>query len=96
MQVEDVPQDYRQTVGAMGELLRGNGVAPGDPDRAAEILVRVVHADNLPSHLVLGAGAVGMALDYSRSQVAEATDWQTVSASADAGANYPVDLPATR
>lgn len=96
MRVEDVPADYRQTVGAMGEQLRGNRVAPGDPDRAAEILVRVVHADNLPSHLVLGAGAAEMALDYSRAQIAEASAWQAVSASADAGADYPADLPATR
>jgi NAD(P)-dependent dehydrogenase (short-subunit alcohol dehydrogenase family) len=95
MQVEEVTQDYRETVGAMGKLLRG-GVAPGDPDRAAEILVRVVHADNLPSHLPLGAGAAAMALDYSRSQIAEATAWQAVSASADTGADYPVDLPAVR
>jgi NAD(P)-dependent dehydrogenase (short-subunit alcohol dehydrogenase family) len=93
MQVEDVPADYRQTVGAMGDLLR-SGTAPGDPDRAAEILVRVVHAGNLPSHLVLGAGAVAMALDYSRSQITEASAWQAVSTSADTGADYPVDLPA--
>jgi len=94
MQVEDVPPDYRQTVGAMGELLRGGGAAAGDPDRAAEILVRIVHAGNLPSHLLLGAGAAAMALDYSRRQIAEASTWQAVSASADTGADYPVDLPA--
>ncbi|GAB2734408.1 SDR family NAD(P)-dependent oxidoreductase [Kitasatospora kifunensis] len=96
MQVEDVPQEYRQTVGALGELLRGGGAAQGDPDRAADILVRIVHADNLPSHLLLGAGAAHMALDYSHSQIAEATAWQAVSASADTGADYPVDLPTTR
>jgi NAD(P)-dependent dehydrogenase (short-subunit alcohol dehydrogenase family) len=96
MRVEDVPQGYRQTVGAMGELLRGGAAARGDPDRAAEILVRVVHADNVPSHLLLGAGAAAMALDYSRSQIAEASAWQSVSASADTGADYPVDLPAAR
>jgi NAD(P)-dependent dehydrogenase (short-subunit alcohol dehydrogenase family) len=96
MRVEDVPQDYRQTVGALGERLRGGGAAQGDPDRAAEILVRVVHADNLPSHLLLGAGAAAMAVDYSRSQIAEASAWQAVSASADTGADYPVDLPAAR
>jgi hypothetical protein len=37
-----------------------------------------------------------MALDYSRSQIAEASAWQAVSASADTGADYPVDLPAAR
>jgi NAD(P)-dependent dehydrogenase (short-subunit alcohol dehydrogenase family) len=93
MQVDDVPQEYRETVGALGERLRG-GPAPGDPDRAADILVRIVHADNLPSHLLLGASAADMALNYSRSQIAEATAWQAVSASADAGA-APADLPTT-
>jgi hypothetical protein len=77
----------------MGELLRG-GAAPGDPDRAAEILVRVVHASDLPGHLLLGAGAAEMALDFSRTQIAEASAWQAVSASADT--DYPVDLPAAR
>ncbi|MEZ0112143.1 NAD(P)-dependent dehydrogenase (short-subunit alcohol dehydrogenase family) [Catenulispora sp. EB89] len=97
MRIEDIPEDYRQTVGAMGERLRAGGAAvQGDPDRAAEILVRVVHADNLPSHLLLGAGAVGMALDYSRGQIAEAGAWQAVSASADTGADYPVELPTAR
>ncbi|WP_194916775.1 SDR family NAD(P)-dependent oxidoreductase [Catenulispora rubra] len=97
MRVEDVPEDYRQTVGTMSDLIRSGGgavVVQGDPDRAAEILVRIVHADNLPGHLLLGAGAVGMALDYSRSQIAEAEAWQAVSASADKGVDYPVDLPA--
>ncbi|MFJ3902806.1 SDR family NAD(P)-dependent oxidoreductase [Streptomyces sp. NPDC090025] len=94
MRIEDVPQDYRPTVGAMSDLLRGGMVAPGDPDRAAEILVRVAHSGTVPSHLVLGAAAVRMALDHSHGQIAEANAWQAVSASADSGAAYPVDLPA--
>ncbi|KZM75463.1 SDR family NAD(P)-dependent oxidoreductase [Nocardia terpenica] len=92
MQIEEIPQDYRQTVGALAELLRA-GAAPGDPNRAAEILVRVVHSGQLPSHLLLGAGAATMALAYSRSQIAEASAWQAVSVSADTGAGYPIDLP---
>ncbi|GAB2539749.1 SDR family NAD(P)-dependent oxidoreductase [Nocardia heshunensis] len=95
MQIDDIPQDYRETVGALSELLR-NGTAPGDPARAADILVRIVHEDNLPSHLLLGAGAAQMALDYSHSQITEATAWQPISASADTAAPYPIDLPLTR
>jgi len=94
MEVNDVPRDYRQTVGAVGELLRGGTSQVGDPDRAAEILVRIVQSGYLPTHLLLGAGAARMALDYSHSQIAEATAWQGVSASADTGADYPVGLPA--
>jgi NAD(P)-dependent dehydrogenase (short-subunit alcohol dehydrogenase family) len=94
MAIDEVPQDYRETVGALGERLRGGTTQVGDPDRAAEILVRVVHSGELPSHLLFGAGAAEMALEYSRRQIAEATAWQPVSASADTGADYPVELPA--
>jgi NAD(P)-dependent dehydrogenase (short-subunit alcohol dehydrogenase family) len=93
MEVHGIPQEYQLTVGTMGEMLRSGLAAVGDPDRAAEILVRIVKAGNPPSHLLLGDTAAQMALDYSRSQIAEATAWQPVSASADAGADYPVQLP---
>jgi NAD(P)-dependent dehydrogenase (short-subunit alcohol dehydrogenase family) len=93
MDVHDVPEEYQATVGAVASLVRGGGPA-GDPDRAAEILVRAAKREQVPSHLLLGAGAARMALDYSRKQIDEAGAWQAVSASADFGAQYPVDLPA--
>ncbi|MGF6888655.1 hypothetical protein ABIA39_007823 [Nocardia sp. GAS34] len=80
-------------MGALGELLRSGTTQIGDPDRAAQILVRIVHADTLPTHLLLGELAAQGALLYSRHQIEEATTWQAVSASADQGAQYPVDLP---
>jgi hypothetical protein len=80
----------------MADALRSGVSSVGDPDRAAEILVRIVKADTQPTHLLLGAAAVHMALDYSHSQITEASSWQAVSASADAGADYPVDLPTTK
>ena len=94
MQTQDIPEDYQATVGAFADAVRGG--AKGDPDRAAEILVRVAKSDNVPTHLLFGAGAAKMALDYSQSQIVEASAWQAVSASADFGAEYPVDLPAAR
>ncbi|RJO75829.1 SDR family NAD(P)-dependent oxidoreductase [Nocardia panacis] len=95
MTIEDVPENYRATVGALGDLLRSGTTQIGDPDRAAQILVRIVHSDTLPTHLLLGGFAVQGALLYSRHQIEEATTWQAVSASADQGAQYPVDLPTT-
>lgn len=92
MDVHFIPEYYRGTVGAFAERLRGNDAA-GDPERAATILVRVAKREHLPSHLVLGAVGARMALDYSRTQIAEAQAWQAVSDSADFGAPYPVDLP---
>ncbi|MFB6566386.1 SDR family NAD(P)-dependent oxidoreductase [Streptomyces noursei] len=92
MDVQDVPPEYQETVGAFTERARGSRSA-GDPDRAAEILVRVVKRDHLPTHLPLGANAARMALDHARRQSAEAEAWRTVSVSADFGAEYPVALP---
>jgi NAD(P)-dependent dehydrogenase (short-subunit alcohol dehydrogenase family) len=93
MDIQLVPEEYQATVGTTANVLRG-GNAAGDPDRAAEILVRVAKRKHLPSHLLLGAGAARMALDYSQQQVDEARVWQAVSASADFGAEEPVDMPA--
>jgi hypothetical protein len=56
--------------------------------------VRVVKRQHLPTHLLLGVGAVDAAQDYSRRQVAEAEAWRRVSTSADFGRPYPVELPA--
>lgn len=92
MSVGEIPAGYEATVGAMGAL-RSNGVMAGDPVRAAEILVRVAHADEQPSHLLLGRTAAAMAIAYSERQLEESTTWREVSASADSGETYPVPLP---
>ncbi|OKH99299.1 short-chain dehydrogenase/reductase [Streptomyces sp. CB02923] len=93
MEIQDVPPEYRATVGAFTDRARGSRTA-GDPDRAAGILVRAVKRDRLPGHLPLGADAARMALDHARQQITEAEAWQAVSVSADFGSAYPVELPA--
>ncbi len=94
MTVHDIPEAYDATVGEMNRRVRQSpDGAAGDPRRAAEIIVRTVGREQIPSHLPLGVNAVTMALDYSRRQVAEATAWEKVSRSADFGEPYPVDLP---
>ncbi|MGW3496297.1 SDR family NAD(P)-dependent oxidoreductase [Streptomyces sp. NPDC001020] len=94
MTVHEVPDAYDQTVGLMSRLFQDDSTpAAGDPERAAEIIVRTVHAGSVPSHLLLGVTAVGLALDYSRRQLDEATAWENVSRSADFGQPYPAQLP---
>jgi len=92
MQIPDIAPEYDGTVGALARL-RSAAVTAGDPVRAGEILVRIVQQENLPTHLVLGAGAAAMAQRYSQSQLAEVAAWEPVSRSADFGQEYPVDLP---
>lgn len=94
MTVHDIPEAYDATVGEMNRRVRqSTDGAAGDPRRAAEIIVRTVGREQIPSHLPLGVNAVTMALDYSRRQVAQATAWEKVSRSADFGEPYPVELP---
>jgi NAD(P)-dependent dehydrogenase (short-subunit alcohol dehydrogenase family) len=94
MTVQDTPSDYEGTVGAMNKRMRQNAQGPaGDPERAAEILVRVAHSPNPPTHVLLGVNAVEMSLDYSRRQIDQATSWEAVSRSADFGQPYPTALP---
>ncbi|MGH4031221.1 SDR family NAD(P)-dependent oxidoreductase [Actinomycetota bacterium Odt1-20B] len=90
MEIQAVPEEYQKTVGAFTDRARD----AGDPDRAADILVRTVKRDHLPAHLPLGGDAARMALDHARRQLAEAEAWQEVSVSADFGAEHPVELPA--
>lgn len=94
MTVHPVPDAYDETVGAMNRRVRqSTDGAAGDPRRAAEIIVRTVRRDQVPTHLLLGANAATMALDHSRRQLAEATEWEKVSRSADFAEPYPAELP---
>jgi NAD(P)-dependent dehydrogenase (short-subunit alcohol dehydrogenase family) len=96
MQILGIAPEYDQTVGAIVRMIRMLSSSPataGDAKRAGEILVRVLKRQTLPSHLILGGGAVQMAQSYSQSQLAEAATWESVSRSADFGQKYPVDFP---
>ncbi|WP_330342009.1 SDR family NAD(P)-dependent oxidoreductase [Streptomyces sp. NBC_00557] len=94
MTVHAIPDAYDETVGAMNRRVRQSTAgAAGDPRRAAEIIVRTVHQEQVPSHLLLGVNAVTMAQDYSRRQLAQATEWEKAGRSADFGEPYPVELP---
>ncbi|NEB93939.1 SDR family NAD(P)-dependent oxidoreductase [Streptomyces bauhiniae] len=94
MTVQEIPEAYDATVGAMNRRVRQSTAgAAGDPVRGAEIIVRTVHRDEVPGHLLLGVNAVTMALDYSRAQLAEAETWEAVSRSADFAEPSPVPLP---
>jgi NAD(P)-dependent dehydrogenase (short-subunit alcohol dehydrogenase family) len=84
MRVHPVSPDYEQTVGRMNEFRRQTAAAwPGDPARAARILLDIVNHPDPPLRLLLGAAAVESAEKSSIARAAEAAAWADVSRSAD-------------
>jgi NAD(P)-dependent dehydrogenase (short-subunit alcohol dehydrogenase family) len=94
MTVHDVPDAYAPTVGAMNDRMRQNSAGPpGDPARAAEILVRVAKRDHIPHHLPLGVNAVEMSIRLDQRLLQQDQQWRDVGRSADAGEPYPIEFP---
>jgi len=80
----EVGPDYEQTVGEMNRMREATAATwPGDPVRAARIIVDVVGLDEPPLRLLLGAGAVVAAEKSSRERAEEAARWADLSRSAD-------------
>jgi NAD(P)-dependent dehydrogenase (short-subunit alcohol dehydrogenase family) len=84
MSFHPVGADYDKTVGAMNRWRAEHvGTEPGDPARAARILLDLVANPEPPLRLLLGAAAVEAAQRSSESRAAEAAKWADVSRSAD-------------
>jgi NAD(P)-dependent dehydrogenase (short-subunit alcohol dehydrogenase family) len=95
MTVRDVPAEYEQTVGAMNARMRQSTDGPaGDPDRAAEILVRMAKREHVPFHLPLGVNASEFSIAQDRRLLDEDQKWSAVSRSADFAEPYPAVFPA--
>jgi NAD(P)-dependent dehydrogenase (short-subunit alcohol dehydrogenase family) len=60
-----------------------DGIQEGDPDRAAEIIVDVVHSDDVPLRLPLGAEAVRRLTATYRRNLDEVERWAETARSAD-------------
>src|SRR5579862_5607161 len=94
MIIRDIPAEYAGTVGAINERVRHNPAGPaGDPDRAAEILVRLAKRRDIPYHLPLGVTAAEASIRLDEQLLAEDTKWRAVSRSADFAEPYPVAFP---
>ncbi len=84
MELHAVGPDYEATVGAMNTYrAENNGVQPGDPVRAAQVLIDVVADDDPPRRLLLGAAAVTAALEAGEVRAVETRTWAAASAAAD-------------
>ena len=84
MELHPVGPDYEQTVGALNRYRsENNGNQPGDPARAAKIIIDVVGSDDPPRRLILGADALISAQQAAEARAAETETWAEVSRSAD-------------
>ena len=85
-----VSEDYERSVGAMIRSRSAtDGRQPGDPARAAELIIGIARLDEPPLRLLLGAAALESAAKASGARAAEAEEWAAVSRSADFGAGPP-------
>jgi NAD(P)-dependent dehydrogenase (short-subunit alcohol dehydrogenase family) len=70
--------DYEASVGATRAMLAaGDGSQPGDPAKAAALIVEALEADETPLHLPLGEDGVGAVLAHLDEVRAQVTTWES-------------------
>jgi len=60
-----------------------NGQQPGDPDKAADVLIEVASAPNPPVHLFLGSDAYGIAYTKIEAVKTDLENWKSLTNSTD-------------
>lgn len=75
---------YETTVGRRVAMLQGGTFEPmGDPDKAAQVLLKLVEDPAPPVHLLLGSEAVAITEYAENARRAELEKWRPVSVSTD-------------
>ena len=76
--------EYDATVGAVARFQRDyNGTQPGDPARAASVILHVADLDNPPLRLLLGSDAVQLAEQAELARLESDRKWRDLSLSTD-------------
>jgi hypothetical protein len=70
------------------------GHETSDPDKVAQVVLRLAASDSLPAHLLLGSDAVQFVGQAEATRAADAERWREVSLST--GVNAARALPALR
>ena len=79
-----IGEDYQASVGAAQERLQSLwGNEPIDPERFAELIVRLSRMEDLPAHLVIGAHAIPIVQNVEAERIAEMERWRPVSESVE-------------
>jgi NAD(P)-dependent dehydrogenase (short-subunit alcohol dehydrogenase family) len=79
-----VIDDYKDTAGANKDAIRGySGKQPGDPERAAQAIVKAVEAEHPPLRLLLGKAALNGARLKLQELKNDFDTWEETTTSAD-------------
>lgn len=91
MTILEPGEPYREIAGGMIDLLRHSGPAPGDPAKAAELVMRLADMDEPPLRLPMGSDAVALIRAADHAKLAELDAWEHLSVSTDADDAVPPD-----
>ncbi|NWD73086.1 short-chain dehydrogenase/reductase, partial [Pseudomonas gingeri] len=84
--------DYAPSVGMVKTMLAAYaGNEPSDPDRIAQIVLKLAYHEQLPLHLLIGNDALHYLGQAETARAEAAERWLPVSRAADYSA--PVELP---
>lgn len=83
MKVAEPSDPYKATVGALAGHAREQATSRGDPDKAAQAILRVAAASDPPMRLLLGTDAVFLAELVARRRAADDARWREVSVTTD-------------
>jgi NAD(P)-dependent dehydrogenase (short-subunit alcohol dehydrogenase family) len=87
----DLLPDYEPSVGAVIKALASYwGNEKSDPDKVAQLILRLAASEQLPAHLLLGSDAVQFAGQAEATRAQEAEQWRKVSVSTDVDAKGPL------
>jgi NAD(P)-dependent dehydrogenase (short-subunit alcohol dehydrogenase family) len=82
--IHKIRPEYDATVGQAARFQRDyNGKQPGDPARAAQVILKVVRMDNPPIRLLLGSDALKIVQTADARKAAADRKWSALSASTD-------------
>src|SRR5437660_5842390 len=80
----DLLPDYEPSAGSVVKALEAYCAhETGDPVKVAQVILRLVAADRLPAHLLLGSDAAKNAGDAEATRAADAERWRDISVSTD-------------
>jgi NAD(P)-dependent dehydrogenase (short-subunit alcohol dehydrogenase family) len=93
MKVYPISAPYEQSVGAVRKALEG-GLTASDPDKVAQVVLRLVELDEVPERLLLGGDAVAVAAAYEKALAESDAKWLELSTSThhDDDATKSLDL----